>query len=158
MTKAGQKPGVREEVKLITKNRKAYFNYLVEEDLEVGIVLRGTEVKALREGKVQILDAYAMVEKGQVFLYQLHISEYAQGNIYNHSPMATRKLLLHKREIERLEWKVQEKGYTLIPLELYFLRGRAKIKLGLCKGKHSYDKREAVKERDQRRELRERDT
>lgn len=140
------------EIQKIATHRRAYHDYTVEDDVEAGIVLTGTEVKSLRNGKVQMIDAYAMIEGGEAFLYQLHISPYDQGNIFNHEPRRTRKLLLNKVEITRLQRKVQEKGYTLIPLELYFKRGRVKVKVGLCKGKKQYDKRAATKERDERRE------
>lgn len=140
------------EIQRIASNRKARFEYEVEDELEAGMVLAGTEVKSLRDGRAQLQDAYAMVEHGEVFLYQLHIGEYAHGNVFNHEPRRARKLLLHRREIERLERKVREKGYTLIPLELYFKRGRAKVKIGLCRGKKQYDKRATVKERDRLRD------
>jgi SsrA-binding protein len=116
-------------------------------------VLVGTEVKSLRSGKIQLADAYGMVEGGEVYLHQLHIGTYPQGTVWNHEPRRRRKLLLHRREIERLERKVEEKGYTLIPLEVYFLRGRAKVRLGLCRGKKQYDKRASIKERDVEREI-----
>lgn len=143
-------------VKLVAKNRKALFNYHVEDTIEAGLVLRGTEVKSLRDGKVQLLDSYAIVDHHEIFLIHAHIGEYSHGTVYNHEPTRARKLLLHKREIERLEQKVRERGFTLIPLEIYFREGRAKVKLGVCRGKAEYDKREAIKERDERRELRER--
>lgn len=141
------------DIRSVVKNRKATFNYEVEEELEVGLVLRGTEVKAIRAGKVQLTDAYAAIEKGEVFLHQLHIGEYEQASRFNHEPRRVRKLLLNKAEIKRLERKVQEKGYTLIPLELYFRGGRAKIRLGLCRGKKAFDKRKSIRDRDVEREM-----
>ena len=140
------------EIQKIVTNRRAYHDYSVEEELEAGLVLTGTEVKSLRDGKAQLTDAYAMIEGGEAFMHQVHISEYKQGNIFNHEPRRVRKLLLKRTEIERLVRKVREKGYTLIPLELYFKRGRAKVKIGLCKGKKQYDKRATVRDRDLRRE------
>lgn len=138
-------------VKLVVKNRKALFDYEVVDSVEAGMVLRGTEVKSLRDGKIQLVDAYAMIERGEVFLHHAHIAEYSHGSYANHEPTRTRKLLLHRREIERLEQKVKEKGMTLIPLEIYFKEGRAKTKLGLCKGKARFDKRHSIKERDEKR-------
>jgi SsrA-binding protein len=140
------------EIQRIATHRKARFEYEVEDELEAGIVLRGTEVKSLREGKVQLGDAYAVVEQGEVWLVQLHIAEYSHGNVYNHDPRQRRKLLLHRREIEKLARRVDEKGLTLIPLEMYFKKGRAKVKLGVCRGKKQYDKRATVRARDLRRE------
>lgn len=152
MSKAkGEKTG-KDGTKLVAKNKKAYFNYQVVEDLEVGLVLTGTEVKSLREGKLQLMDAYAMIERGEVWLVHAHIGEYGHGSYYNHVPLRPRKLLLHRKEIEKLGRKVEEKGFTLIPLEVYFREGRAKVKLGLCRGKASHDKRDSIKERDVRRE------
>jgi SsrA-binding protein len=141
-------------VKHVATNRKALFNYHVEEHLEVGIALMGSEVKSLRDGKVQLLDAYAIIERGEVWLLHMHIGEYANAGYAGHSPIRARKLLLHRKEIEKLARKVEEKGYTLIPLELYFKRGRLKVKLGLCKGKQAYDKRASIKERDEQRAAR----
>ena len=115
-------------------------------------MLTGTEVKSLRNGKASIKEAYARVARGEVFLEGMNITPYEQGNRYNHEPVRSRKLLLHRREIDKLAKKVEERGYTLIPLEIYFKSARAKVKLGLCKGKASYDKRESIKERDVRRE------
>jgi SsrA-binding protein len=137
----------------IVKNRKAYFDYEIEEEVEAGLVLKGTEVKSLRAGKAQMTDAYARVERGEAFLVQLHISEYEFGNLNNHEPLRVRKLLLKKTEIERLRRKVAEKGLTLIPLELYWKNGKAKVKLGLCRGKKAHDKRRTIRDRDVRREI-----
>lgn len=144
----------RPGVKMVTQNRKARFNYDVVEDLEVGMVLTGTEVKSLREGKVQLLDSYAAVENGEMYLHHAHIAEYDHGNVFNHDPIRRRKLLLHRREIDRLHATVKERGFTLIPLEVYFKSGRAKVRLGVCKGKATHDKRASIKERDEKRALR----
>ena len=152
--KKAKKGPARPGVKVVAQNRKARFNYEVVDDLEVGMVLTGTEVKSLRDGKVQLLDSYAAVEKGEMFLHHAHISEYEHGNVFNHDPIRRRKLLLHRREIDRLHATVKERGFTLIPLEIYFLKGRAKVKLGVCKGKATHDKRASIKERDEKRALR----
>jgi SsrA-binding protein len=140
-------------VRHILTNRKARHEYLVLETLEVGIALVGTEVKSAREGKITVQDAYASVENGELFLYNLHISPFDKGNIHNHDPLRIRKLLAKKKEIVKLEQKVNEKGLTLIPLQIYFLGRHLKIELGVCKGKKTYDKRHALKERDIKREM-----
>lgn len=142
------------EIKVVAENRKARHDYFIEETLEAGIVLTGTEVKSLRSGKANIRDSFARVENGEVFLYDMHISPYEQGNRFNHEPKRPRKLLLHKHEIRRLIGKTREKGYTLIPLKVYFTaHGIAKVELALAKGKKLYDKREAIRERDAKREI-----
>ncbi|SMB91627.1 SsrA-binding protein [Thermanaeromonas toyohensis ToBE] len=142
------------DIKVVAENRKARHDYFIEETLEAGIVLTGTEVKSLRSGKANIRDSFARVENGEVFLYDMHISPYEQGNRFNHEPKRPRKLLLHKHEIRRLIGKTREKGYTLIPLKVYFTtQGRAKVELALAKGKKLYDKREAIRERDAKREI-----
>jgi len=142
------------EIKVVAENRKARHDYFIEETLEAGIVLTGTEVKSLRSGKANIRDSFARVENGEVFLYDMHISPYEQGNRFNHEPKRPRKLLLHKYEIRRLIGKTRERGYTLIPLKVYFTpRGIAKVELALAKGKKLYDKREAIRERDMKREM-----
>ncbi|HJL40402.1 MAG TPA: SsrA-binding protein SmpB [Myxococcales bacterium LLY-WYZ-16_1] len=141
----------RDGVQLVAKNRKALFDYEVLDTVEVGLVLKGTEVKSLRDGKLQFRDAYASVHDGEMWLHHAHIAEYTHGNVFNHDPSRTRKLLAHRHEIDRLEAKVNEKGVTLIPLEVYFRRGKAKVKLGLCRGKAKQDKRQSIKERDERR-------
>jgi len=143
----------KETQKTICVNKKAHLNYTIYDTYEAGIVLFGTEVKALRDGKANIQDSYALVEKGEVFLHDLHIGPYSHGNRANHDPLRKRKLLLHKREIKRLYGKTQEKGMTLVPLRLYFLNGRVKVELGLGKGKKLYDKREELKRRDDRRAM-----
>ncbi len=142
-----------ESIKIIVKNRKARHDYAVLDTFEAGIVLTGTEVKSLREGKANLKDSYARAEDGEVFLHNLHISEYGQGNRFNHEPTRTRKLLLHKREIARLLGRVQEKGLTLVPLKLYFKRGRAKVELALARGKRDYDRRHDIARRDAQREM-----
>lgn len=154
LARTGDKKGkLPDGVKLIAKNRKASFEYHIDEDIEAGLVLTGTEVKSLREGKVQLVDAYAAIQGREAFVYQMHIAEYPNGTIYNHEPRRVRKLLLHRSELERLVRKVREKGITLIPLEIYFKNGRAKLRLGLCRGKKQHDKRHSIKQRDLDRDL-----
>ena len=135
-------------------NREAKHNYFIEEEFECGIALVGTEIKAIKDGKANLKDSYAIIRKEEVFLLNMNISEYKEGNIFNHDPRRTRKLLLHKSEIKKLEKKVSQDGYTLVPLKLYFVKNKVKILLGLCKGKKNYDKRETIKERDLQRESR----
>ncbi len=139
--------------KLITQNRKARHEYIVLAKYEAGIVLQGTEVKSLRAGKVNLKDSYARVEKGEVILYQLHISQYEKGSYANHPPLRPRKLLLHKSEIRKLKGRVEEKGLTLIPLNMYFKNGKAKLELALARGKKSYDKRADIAKRDADRDM-----
>lgn len=141
------------ETKLITKNSKAFHEYEILERFEAGIVLEGTEVKSLREGRANLKEAFARVKNEEVWLIQCHISPYSHGGYTNHDPVRRRKLLLHKREIRRLVGKVQEKGLALIPLSLYFLGARIKVELGLCRGKKLHDKRESAQERTERREI-----
>ena len=138
--------------RLIVSNRKARYEYHVLDTWETGIVLQGTEVKALREGKANLQDAFARVDNGEVWLFNVHISPYEQGNRFNHDPLRPRKLLLHRNEIRRMIGSVQEKGLTLVPLDLHFSGGRAKVNLALVRGKQLHDKRETIKERDQARE------
>jgi SsrA-binding protein len=139
-------------MKVICANKKAYHDYHIEEKFEAGIVLTGTEVKALREGKANLKDSYARVKDGELFLVNAHISPYSCGNIYNHDPKRTRKLLMHAREIDRLIGKVKERGFTLVPLSLYFnKRNMAKMEVALAKGKTLYDKRESIKRKDEKR-------
>jgi len=133
-------------------NREARYNYFILEEIECGIVLTGTEIKAIRESKINLKDSYAIIRHNEVFLVNSHIAEYKEGNIFNHEPTRTRKLLLHKREILKLNNKVSQEGLTLIPLKLYFKKNKVKILLGLCKGKKTFDKRETIKERDLQRE------
>jgi SsrA-binding protein len=140
--------------KVVATNRKAFHDYFIEERYEAGIMLQGTEVKSLREGRVNLQDSYASVRGSEVFLHQCHISPYSHGNIMNHDPTRVRKLLLHKTEIHKLLVKTQQKGLTLIPLRIYFSkRGYAKVELGLAKGKKLYDRRETIKSREAGREV-----
>jgi SsrA-binding protein len=144
----------REPERVIVSNRRARHEYHIEESVEAGLVLTGTEVKSLRSGRVSLSDAYARVDGGEVWLHHLHIPPYDAGNIFNHDPLRRRKLLLHQQQIRRLEGKASQKGYTLIPLRLYFSRGRAKVEIALARGKKLYDKREAIGEREAGREAR----
>lgn len=134
-------------------NRKAKFDYTILEEIEAGMVLKGTEVKSIKDGKANIKDSYAIFKNGEVYLLNMHISEYKEGNIFNHEETRTRKLLLHKKEILKLRDKVDLQGLTLIPLKVYFKKNKAKVLLGLAKGKKTYDKRESIKERDIKRNL-----
>lgn len=140
-------------MKVVCQNRKAYHDYHIEETLEAGIALLGTEVKSLREGKANLKDSYVMIKKGEVFLLNCHISPYTHGNIMNHDPVRTRKLLMHRKEVERLGGKVATKGYTLIPLKIYFKDSFAKVEIGIARGKRLFEKRETIKEREARREI-----
>ena len=139
--------------KLIANNKKVYHDYFVEETFEAGIVLVGTEVKSLRMGKCSIKESFLRIENGEMWIYGMHISPYEKGNIFNKDPLRTRKLLLHKREIMKLVGKVKEKGYTLVPIEVYFKDGRAKMLIGLAKGKKLYDKREDLAKKDAKRDM-----
>ena len=134
-------------------NRKARFNYEIIDTIECGIVLKGTEIKSIRDGKANIKDGYGIIRNNEVYILNMHISPYENGGVFNHQETRTRKLLLHKKEILKLKNKLQLEGFTLIPLKLYFVNGKAKIELGLCKGKKLYDKREDSKKRDVEREL-----
>jgi SsrA-binding protein len=140
--------------KAVATNRKAYHDYFVEEKFEAGIMLQGTEVKSLRDGRVNLQDSYASVKGGEAFLHHCHISPYSHGNIMNHEPLRTRKLLLHRKEINKLLSKTQQQGLTLIPLRIYFSkRGLAKIEIGLAKGKKQHDRRASIKNREASREV-----
>ncbi|MGM0471919.1 MAG: SsrA-binding protein SmpB [Bacillota bacterium] len=143
----------KEEIKVMAKNRKARHEYNIEETYEAGIVLEGTEVKSIRQGRVNLKDSFALVEDGEVFLYHLHIAPYKHGNRYNHEPERVRKLLLHKHEIKSLIGKTRESGYTLVPLKVYFKRGLVKVELALGKGKNIHDKRQDIKERTAQRDI-----
>ena len=134
-------------------NRQANHNYFIIDTYEAGIALTGTEIKSIRTGKCNIKDSYAIVKNYEVYLLNTHISPYEEGNRYNHDETRTRKLLLHKKEILKLRDKVELEGYTLIPLKIYFVKGRAKVLLGVCKGKKTYDKKETLKEKDIQREM-----
>ena len=140
-------------VKIMARNREAYHEYFVEEELEAGIELCGTEVKSIRQGALNLKDAWCGVKNGEMLVNQMHISPYEQGNIFNRDPTRPRRLLLHKREILRLYGKVKQEGYALIPLSVYFKGSRVKVNLGLCKGKKLYDKRQAAAEKDAQRQI-----
>ena len=143
-----------EQIKILAKNKKAQHNYFILRKIECGIELFGTEVKSIRLGKVNISDAYASVENGEIFVKAMNVSPYEQGNIFNRDPLRDKKLLLHKNEIRKLDAQVTRQGYTLIPLELYMKDGKVKIQLGVCKGKHLHDKRDAMAKRDSDLEMR----
>ncbi|MDP2646819.1 MAG: SsrA-binding protein SmpB [Desulfobacterales bacterium] len=140
-------------IKIISDNRKAKFNYFIEDEYEVGMVLLGTEVKSLRIGRGHLKDAYARVVKGELFLYQMHIGAYPFARYNNHEPLRPRKLLMHKYEIKRLMGKVNEKGFSLVPLKVYFKDGKVKMTLALARGKRKPDKREAIRQRDEKRDF-----
>ena len=140
-------------IKIITENRKARHNFFIEETYEAGMVLLGTEVKSLRLGRVNLKDSYARINKGEVFVHQIHISAYPFAYYGNHDPLRKRKLLLHRYEIKKLYGKANEKGFSLIPLKIYFQNGKAKLTLALAKGKRKYDKRESIRKRDEQRDL-----
>ncbi len=141
-----------ESIKLVANNKKAYHDYFIEEKYEAGLALHGTEVKSLRMGKCSIKESYVRIEDGEVFVYGMHISPYEKGNIFNRDPLRVRKLLLHSRQIGSLAGKIREKGYTLIPLRVYFKGNLAKMEIGLARGKKLYDKRADIAKKDQRRE------
>lgn len=138
--------------KLAANNKKAYFDYFIEDKWEAGISLYGTEVKSIRMGKVSIKESYIKIEQGEVFVYNMHISPYEKGNIFNRDPIRVRKLLLHRAEINKLSGKIAEKGYTLVPLQVYIKDGLVKMEIGLAKGKKLYDKRDSIAKKDVRRE------
>ncbi len=140
-------------IKVIATNKKAYHDYFIEERFECGIALFGTEVKSMRQGKINLKESWAQVRKGEIWVEGMHISPFEQGNIFNKDPLRTRKLLMHKREIRKLDSLVMRQGYTLIPLEVYLKDGRMKVQLGLCKGKQTHDKRESMAKRDSDREI-----
>jgi len=140
-------------IKIISVNRKARHDYFIEDEFEAGMVLRGTEVKSLRLGRANLKDSYARITNGEVFVHQMHISPYPFAHYDNHDPLRIRKLLLHAREIKRLYGKVNEKGLSLIPLKIYFQKGKAKLTLALARGKRKYDKRDTLRRRDQKKEL-----
>ena len=142
----------RESQKLIANNKKAYHDYFIDETYETGVVLHGTEVKSMRQGKCSIKEAFIRIEKGEVFVYGMHVSSYEKGNIFNKDPLRVKKLLMHKYEINKLTGKVAEKGYTLVPLQVYFKEGKVKVEIGLARGKKLYDKRETIAKKDARRE------
>ena len=144
---------IKESIKLIANNKKAYHDFFIEDKFEAGISLFGTEIKSVRMGKVSIKESYVEIDKGEAYIIGMNISPYEMGNIFNKDPLRTRKLLLHKYEIEKLLGKSSEKGYTIMPLQVYLKDGKCKIEIGLAKGKKLYDKRESIAKKDQRREL-----
>ena len=141
------------DVPRVAQNKKAYHDFFVLETYEAGIALFGTEVKSIRQGRVNLKDSWCSIDKGEIFVNGMHISPYEQGNIFNRDPMRPKKLLMHKREIARLYAEVKQQGLTLIPLSVYFVNGRAKLEVGLCKGKKNYDKREAQAKKDAQRDI-----
>ncbi len=143
---------MKTEKKLVANNKKAFFDYFIEEKYEAGIALAGTEVKSLRQGKCSIKESYIQIENREMLIYGMHISPYEKGNIFNKDPLRTRKLLLHRSEINKLAGRVKEKGYTIVPLNVYFKEGLVKLEIGLAKGKKLYDKRNSIAEKDQKRE------
>ncbi|MBQ7016513.1 MAG: SsrA-binding protein SmpB [Firmicutes bacterium] len=142
----------KDTIKLVAQNKKAHFEYFLEELFEAGLALSGTEVKSLRQGKCSLKESFVRIEKGEAFLYNMHISPYEQGNIFNKDPLRTRKMLLHKSEIRRLIGKVKTDGYTIVPVKIYFKGNYAKVEIALAKGKKLYDKRQDIAKKDQRRE------
>ena len=140
-------------IKIVCENRKARHDYFIHEAYETGIELQGTEVKSLRAGKANLKDSFATIENGEIFLENMHISPFEQGNIFNHDPLRKRKLLMHKAEILKLFGETRQKGFTLVPLKIYFKHGRAKLELALASGKHNYDKREDLKKKADKREM-----
>ena len=141
----------KETMKLVANNKKAYHDYFIEDKYEAGIVLHGTEVKSLRLGKCSVKESFIRIENGEVFVYGMHISPYEKGNIFNKDPLRVKKLLLHKMEINKLTGKVAEKGCTLVPLQVYFKGGKAKMEIGLARGKKLFDKRQDIAKKDERR-------
>ena len=144
----------REDIKLIAQNRKARHDYFIEETYQAGIELVGTEVKSLRQGKCNLKDSFVRIERGEAFLYNMHISPYEQGNIFNTDPTRTRRLLLHKREINKLDIAISQAGFTVVPTRIYFLRNLVKVDIAVAKGKKLYDKRDTIARRDAEREAR----
>ncbi|WP_251497811.1 SsrA-binding protein SmpB [Otoolea muris] len=143
----------KESVKLVANNKKAYHDYFIDDTFEAGIELYGTEVKSIRMGKCSIKESFIKIENGQVYVYGMHVSPYEKGNIFNKDPLRIRKLLLHRAEIRRLLSKIKEKGYTLVPLKVYFKGSLVKVEMGLARGKKLYDKREDIAKKDARREI-----
>jgi SsrA-binding protein len=142
----------KDQIKLICKNKKAHFNYRIEDTYEAGIMLTGTEVKSCRQGQANLTDSYGRVKNGEIFLHDVRISPYSHAGYSQHDPLRVRKLLLHKQEIKRLVGKTREQGYAFIPLKMYFRNGKVKVEMGLARGKKLYDKREDIKKKDMRRE------
>ena len=139
--------------KQLAQNKKAYHDFFIEETFEAGIVLNGTEIKSIRKGKVNLKDAFAKIERGEIYLYNMHVSPYEQGNRFNHDPLRTRKLLLHRKEINKLIGETKEVGYTIVPLKLYLKNGYCKVLIGLGKGKKQYDKRDDLKKKEAKRDI-----
>ena len=143
----------KETMKLVANNKKAYHDFFIDETYEAGVALHGTEVKSLRLGKCSIKESFIRIENGEVFVYGMHISPYEKGNLFKKDPLRVKKLLMHTYEINKLTGKIKEKGYTLVPLQVYFKEGKAKVEVGLARGKKLYDKREDIAKKDQRREM-----
>ncbi|HEY9577248.1 MAG TPA: SsrA-binding protein SmpB [Pseudobacillus sp.] len=141
------------EGKVVAQNKKAHHDFFIEETFEAGIVLQGTEIKSIRAGRVNLKDAFARIQKGEVFVYNMHISPYEQGNRYNHDPLRTRKLLLHRKQIDKLIGETKEAGYSIVPLKMYLKDGYAKLLIGLAKGKKKFDKREDLKKKEAKRDV-----
>ncbi|EDN8003551.1 SsrA-binding protein SmpB [Listeria monocytogenes] len=139
--------------KLVAQNKKAHHDYAIEETFEAGIVLQGTEIKSVRNARVNLKDSYARIDKGEIFLHNMHISPYEQGNRYNHDPLRTRKLLLHKKQISRLIGETKESGYSIVPLKMYIKDGYAKVLIGVARGKKKYDKRQDLKQKEAKRDI-----
>ncbi|HDU7276501.1 TPA: SsrA-binding protein SmpB [Listeria monocytogenes] len=139
--------------KLVAQNKKARHDYAIEETFEAGIVLQGTEIKSVRNARVNLKDSYARIDKGEIFLHNMHISPYEQGNRYNHDPLRTRKLLLHKKQISRLIGETKESGYSIVPLKMYIKDGYAKVLIGVARGKKKYDKRKDLKQKEAKRDI-----
>ena len=144
---------MKDSIKLIANNKKAYHDYFIDEKFECGIELFGTEVKSIRSGKCSIKEAFVRIEKGEVYVFGMHVSPYEKGNIFNKDPLRAKKLLMHRQEINRLEGKIREKGLTLVPLQVYFKGSLVKVEIGLARGKKLYDKRADIAKKDQRREV-----
>ena len=142
----------KDSIKLISNNKKAYHDYFIENKYEAGVALHGTEVKSIRMGKCSIKEAFIRIEKGEVFVYGMHISPYEKGNIFNKDPLRPKKLLLHRDEINKMEWKISEKGFTLVPLQVYLKGSLVKVEIGVAKGKKLYDKRQDIAKKDMLRE------
>ncbi len=140
----------KETQKLIANNKKAFHDFFIDETYEAGIVLHGTEVKSMRMGKCSVKESFIRIENGEVFVYGMHVSPYEKGNIFNKDPLRVKKLLMHKYEINKLQGKIKEKGYTLVPLQVYFKEGKVKVEIGLARGKKLYDNREDIAKKDQR--------
>ena len=144
--------GKKESIRLIANNKKAFHDYFIDDTYEAGVELFGTEVKSLRNGKCSIKEAFIRIEKGEVYVYGMHVSPYEKGNIFNKDPLRVKKLLLHRYEIQKLEGKIEQKGYTLVPLKVYFKGSLVKVEVGLARGKKLYDKRQDIAKKDQKRE------